>query len=142
MTQNPCTPEFPVLPPHGWTRAVEMDVTAQIGAAGMGEVYCARDTKLDRDVAWGDVPASPGVYVIYENDEVIYVGMSGRNGKGNLRNRLRDHCSGKSSTCSRSICSWPASSSFPASESRIRGTPRLPAIDTSSRHCQLDERSA
>ena len=26
-------------------------VTAQIGAGGMGEVYCARDTKLDRDVA-------------------------------------------------------------------------------------------
>ena len=58
-----------------------------------------------RDVAWGDVPASPGVYVIYENDEVIYVGMSGRNGQGNLRDRLR---------------------------SRIRGMPRPPAIGTSS----------
>ena len=41
------------------------------------------------------MPASPGVYVIYDRGEVIYVGMSGRNGKGNLRNRLRDHCSGQ-----------------------------------------------
>ena len=48
-----------------------------------------------RNVDWKDVPASPGVYVIYDKDEVIYVGMSGRNGKGNLRNRLRDHCSGQ-----------------------------------------------
>ncbi len=27
------------------------EVTAAIGAGGMGEVYKARDTKLDRDVA-------------------------------------------------------------------------------------------
>ena len=46
------------------------------------------------DVGWNDVPATPGVYVIYEGDEVIYVGMSGRNGKGNLRHRLRDHRAG------------------------------------------------
>ena len=46
------------------------------------------------DVDWKAVPDKPGVYVINEGDEVIYVGMSGRNGKGNLRNRLRDHCSG------------------------------------------------
>ena len=31
-----------------------------------------------RDVAWDDVPASPGVYAIYDRDEIIYVGMSGR----------------------------------------------------------------
>lgn len=33
-----------------------------------------------RGVNWDKVPESPGVYVIYDNDEVIYVGMSGRNG--------------------------------------------------------------
>ena len=48
------------------------------------------------DVNWDQVLKSPGVYVIYDKkDEVIYVGMSGRNGKGNLRNRLRDHRSGQ-----------------------------------------------
>jgi excinuclease UvrABC nuclease subunit len=47
------------------------------------------------EVAWSDVPAEPGVYVIYDLDEVVYVGMAGRNGKGSLRNRLRDHASGQ-----------------------------------------------
>ena len=37
----------------------------------------------------------PGVYVIFDGDEVIYVGMAGRNGKGSLRRRLRDHSSGQ-----------------------------------------------
>ena len=45
-------------------------------------------------VDWKDVPESPSVYVIYDADEVLYVGMAGRNGRGNLRNRLRDHGSG------------------------------------------------
>ncbi len=43
------------------------------------------------DVRWSEVPDGPGVYVIYEGDVVLYVGMAGRNGKGSLRNRLRDH---------------------------------------------------
>ena len=46
-------------------------------------------------VDWSVVPRSPGVYAIYDKDEIIYVGMSGRNGKGNLRSRLRDHRSGQ-----------------------------------------------
>ncbi len=48
-----------------------------------------------RDVDWATVPVAAGVYVIHDLDEIIYVGMSGRNGKGNLRSRLRDHASGQ-----------------------------------------------
>ncbi len=33
------------------SRLAHYDVTALIGEGGMGEVYRARDTKLDRDVA-------------------------------------------------------------------------------------------
>ena len=46
-------------------------------------------------IDWSTIPAEPGVYVIYEGDEVLYVGMAGRNGRGSLRNRLRDHRSGQ-----------------------------------------------
>jgi excinuclease UvrABC nuclease subunit len=44
---------------------------------------------------WSAVPDTPGVYVIFDHDEVIYVGMAGRDGKGSLRRRLRDHASGQ-----------------------------------------------
>lgn len=47
------------------------------------------------DVDWDVVPDRPGVYVIHDRDEAIYVGMAGRNGKGSLRRRLRDHASGQ-----------------------------------------------
>ena len=47
------------------------------------------------DVDWSQVPDQPGVYVIYEGSEVLYVGMAGRNGKGTLRTRLKDHRSGQ-----------------------------------------------
>src|SRR5262245_19002940 len=48
-----------------------------------------------KEAKWASIPAEPGVYVIYDLDEVVYVGMAGRNGRGSLRNRLRDHSSGQ-----------------------------------------------
>jgi excinuclease UvrABC nuclease subunit len=47
------------------------------------------------EVDWLAVPDAPGVYVIHDRDEIVYVGMAGRNGRGSLRNRLRDHASGQ-----------------------------------------------
>jgi hypothetical protein len=41
------------------------------------------------------VPDAPGAYVSYDDEEVIYVGMAGRDGSGSLRRRLRDHGSGQ-----------------------------------------------
>src|SRR5215813_4144330 len=46
-------------------------------------------------VKWALIPNEPGVYVIADQQEIVYVGMAGRNGKGGLRNRLRDHASGQ-----------------------------------------------
>jgi len=39
------------------------------------------------DVDWTAVPDSAGAYVIYDDDEVLYVGMAGRDQKGSLRRR-------------------------------------------------------
>ncbi len=39
------------MPLNVGTRLGHYDVTALLGEGGMGEVYRARDTKLDRDVA-------------------------------------------------------------------------------------------
>ena len=47
------------------------------------------------DVDWASVPDQPGVYVIHDLEEIVYVGMAGRNGKGSLRRRLKDHASGQ-----------------------------------------------
>lgn len=46
-------------------------------------------------VDWTTVPATPGVYVVYDLDEIVYVGMAGRDGQGSLRKRLKDHASGQ-----------------------------------------------
>ena len=40
------------------TRLGPYAIAAQISVGGMGEVYCARDTKLDRDVAIKVLPES------------------------------------------------------------------------------------
>ena len=47
------------------------------------------------EVEWSGIPNDPGVYVIWDQDDLVYVGMAGRNGRGGLRNRLRDHSSGQ-----------------------------------------------
>lgn len=41
------------------------------------------------------VPDTTGVYAIYEGDEVVYVGMAGRDGKASLRWLLLYHFSGQ-----------------------------------------------
>ena len=47
------------------------------------------------EVDWSSVPEAPGVYAIYEGGELLYIGMAGREGRGSLRRRLKDHSSGQ-----------------------------------------------
>jgi excinuclease UvrABC nuclease subunit len=46
-------------------------------------------------VDWDAIPAEPGVYVVFDLDQCLYVGMAGRDGAGTLRKRLRDHSTGQ-----------------------------------------------
>src|SRR5207253_1745239 len=41
------------------------------------------------------VPNEAGVYAIFDGEELLYVGMAGRNGSGSLRKRLKDHATGQ-----------------------------------------------
>ncbi len=45
-------------------------------------------------VEWDQVPDLPGVYAVFDSDRFLYVGMAGRNGRGSLRRRLKDHRNG------------------------------------------------
>ncbi len=45
-------------------------------------------------VDWPDVPETPGVYAVFEGERLLYAGMAGRNGRGNLRKRLKNHRDG------------------------------------------------
>jgi serine/threonine protein kinase len=46
------------MPLSAGTRLGSYEIPAPIGAGGMGEVYKARDTKLDRDAAIRVLPAA------------------------------------------------------------------------------------
>ena len=89
------------MTPSPGTRLGPYEITAAIGAGGMGEVYRARDTKLNRDVAIKVLPAAfaddperlarfkreaqtlaslnhPNIAAIYGIEEVGAVSGSGR----------------------------------------------------------------
>ena len=58
LTQKGQNPRRPFLALTPGTRLGVYEVAVQIGVGGMGEVYRARDTKLDRDVAIKVLPES------------------------------------------------------------------------------------
>jgi Tol biopolymer transport system component len=62
------------------TRLGSFRITALVGVGGMGEVYRARDTKLDRDVAIKIIPASlagnPGRLTRFEREAKVLASLS------------------------------------------------------------------
>ena len=83
-------------------------------------------------IDWQIVPNEPGVYIIYDDDNVLYVGMAGRDGRGSLKEAVgRLTRPAKWSTCSRSTCFLPGFSSGLRNELRIDGPQRPRVVLTS-----------
>ena len=64
------------------SRLGHYDVTALIGEGGMGQVYQATDTKLDRDVALKVLPQAftddPDRLVLFEREAEVLAGVTSR----------------------------------------------------------------
>ena len=81
-------------------------------------------------VTWNAVPNEPGVYVIADQGEIVYVGMAGRNGKGGIRKDCAITRQARSLTCSLSICSLRAFNSWRQIELAIQETQGPPVAST------------
>src|SRR4029079_1424735 len=68
------------MPLNAGTRLANYEIVAPLGAGGMGEVYRARDTRLDRDVAIKVLPAavasSPERLARFEREAKAVAGLN------------------------------------------------------------------
>ena len=68
------------MPLTSGTKLGPYEILAPIGAGGMGEVYRARDTKLDRDVAIKVLPdgvaADPGSLARFQREARVVAALS------------------------------------------------------------------
>lgn len=98
-SNNPIQPPAPPAADRHGSRRYLPRVSKEMWDVPMssGVVSLSEFSEIVRfaDVAWPAVSDEPGVYIIYDGPEVLYVGMAGRDGSGSLRKRLRDHSSGQ-----------------------------------------------